>query len=658
MKTIMKNSILYFAIFFCFQIHAQVGIGTTTPHESAILDVESTDKGMLIPRLTTAQREAIVPPADGLLMYNTETKTFWYFDGTNWIELKTDFEGWLLEGNAGTDPTTNFLGTTDDQPLNFRVNNIRAGHISKDNVFFGMSSGISVNHNGKNNTAVGHEALKTNINGERNTALGYRTLYTNNDARANDNVAIGYQALYSNTTGNNNVANGYQALLNNTGGSNNIANGYQALHNNIGGSNNIANGPNALFSNTSGNSNVANGVEALYNNTVGGNNVANGFQALYSNIRGGHNVATGSTALYSNTEGNANTAYGSASLQSNTTGNYNVSNGRQSLQNNQTGNGNVAIGYRSLISNIEGRDNVGVGYDALKNNTTGFQNIAIGRGALHSSTGRDNVVVGHGALNYNKEGIHNTALGASADVTDSINRYSYSVIIGNIAKVGANYAIAMGNGAKVESDRSIAIGNAARVHPNSTNSMALGNGAVVHDDNRIRLGNNGVNWIGGNSAWHNTSDARFKYQVENNVPGLEFITKLKPATYYMDNDKLDEFSKTGNIGTAWSDTEGKIRQTGFLAQEVERVAQEIGYEFDGVNKPQNDRDNYTLAYSTFVVPLVKAVQEQQALIESQNARIAELEAQRKELAEVVENQQTQIDSIHQRLDTFFVADKD
>src|SRR5690554_142620 len=191
MNSIMKNPILYFAILFCFQIHAQVGIGTTTPHESSILDVESTDKGILIPRLTTAERDAIAPPADGrgLLVYNTDTSTFWYFDGAIWIELKTDFEGWLLEGNAGTNPATNFLGTTDDQPLNFRVNDIRAGHISADNIFFGMSSGVAVNHNGYHNTVVGHQALMQNINGKRNVALGYQTLYTTNSPRANDNVA-------------------------------------------------------------------------------------------------------------------------------------------------------------------------------------------------------------------------------------------------------------------------------------------------------------------------------------------------------------------------------------------------------------------------------------------------------------------------------------
>ena len=57
--------------------------------------------------------------------------------------------------------------------------------------------------------------------------------------------------------------------------------------------------------------------------------------------------------------------------------------------------------------------------------------------------------------------------------------------------------------------------------------------------------------------------------------------------------------------------------TGFIAQEVEQAAKEVGYDFDGVQLPKNDHDHYTLGYSTFVVPLVKAVQEQQAMIEEQ-----------------------------------------
>ena len=49
--------------------------------------------------------------------------------------------------------------------------------------------------------------------------------------------------------------------------------------------------------------------------------------------------------------------------------------------------------------------------------------------------------------------------------------------------------------------------------------------------------------------------------------------------------------------------------TGFVAQDVEKTAQQIGYDFDGINHPQNDKDNYSLAYADFVPSLVKAVQE-------------------------------------------------
>ena len=51
------------------------------------------------------------------------------------------------------------------------------------------------------------------------------------------------------------------------------------------------------------------------------------------------------------------------------------------------------------------------------------------------------------------------------------------------------------------------------------------------------------------------------------------------------------------------------QQTGFIAQEVETAAKNIGYDFDGVHHPESDKDNYTIGYASFVVPLVKAVQE-------------------------------------------------
>jgi hypothetical protein len=58
-----------------------------------------------------------------------------------------------------------------------------------------------------------------------------------------------------------------------------------------------------------------------------------------------------------------------------------------------------------------------------------------------------------------------------------------------------------------------------------------------------------------------------------------------------------------------------IRRTGFIAQEVEQAALKAGYDFNGVNKPQTTTDHYSLSYESFVVPLVKAVQEQNKQIE-------------------------------------------
>ncbi|MBK6966766.1 MAG: hypothetical protein IPH20_23420 [Bacteroidales bacterium] len=65
-----------------------VGIATTTPDPSALLDVSSTTKGFLPPRITTAQRNAIAAPAEGLVIYNTSEKALNVYDGTAWSSMK------------------------------------------------------------------------------------------------------------------------------------------------------------------------------------------------------------------------------------------------------------------------------------------------------------------------------------------------------------------------------------------------------------------------------------------------------------------------------------------------------------------------------------------------------------------------------------------
>ncbi|MCX8050376.1 MAG: hypothetical protein N3B17_00580, partial [Chlorobi bacterium] len=110
-----------------------IGIGTTRPDSSAVLDVSiealSKPRGILIPRLTQQQRDAIVFPARGLLVLNTTTNRIEMNIGDRttplWAQFITygDASGgdWALVGNSGIDPSRNFLGTTDAVPLIFKT---------------------------------------------------------------------------------------------------------------------------------------------------------------------------------------------------------------------------------------------------------------------------------------------------------------------------------------------------------------------------------------------------------------------------------------------------------------------------------------------------------------------------------------------------------
>jgi len=102
---------------------AQVGMGTSNPDPSSILDVVSTNKGVLIPRMSTTERNAIVSPAEGLLVYDNVLKGFYGFNGTAWTQDVFSSVKWSLSGNSGTNPLTHFLGTIDAQPLVFRTSN-------------------------------------------------------------------------------------------------------------------------------------------------------------------------------------------------------------------------------------------------------------------------------------------------------------------------------------------------------------------------------------------------------------------------------------------------------------------------------------------------------------------------------------------------------
>jgi hypothetical protein len=176
--------------------------------------------------------------------------------------------------------------------------------------------------------------------------------------------------------------------------------------------------------------------------------------------------------------------------------------------------------------------------------------------------------------------------------------------------------------------------NADALGTGFNNVTAIGNEAMVNASNKVVIGNNVAGMvIGGYANWSNLSDGRVKENIREDVPGLSFITRLKPVTYTINLEKLDNLIMQCMPDSLKARYHDKDRydaakteiHTGFVAQEVEELAQSIGYQFDGVNHPKNPSDNYSIAYSQFIMPLVKAVQEQQATIEELQKRIIALE---------------------------------
>jgi len=326
-----------------------------------------------------------------------------------------------------------------------------------------------------------------------------------------------------------------------------------------------------------------------------------------------YNYALGDSALFSITTGQGNTAFGRINLFNNRTGLYNSAIGFRNLITNDTGNFNIAIGTENLLDNLSDF-NIGIGTLALLSNTTGRHNTGIGLYSLGlNSTGNYNVSLGRVAGYNNTSGSLNTAIGDAALYYNQTG--NYNTAIGVQANNSTNTA--------------------------NSNTIGVGYGANPNASNSARIGNASMTSIGGQVSWSSLSDARFKENVSEDVVGLDFILKLKPVTYNFNLHQMELWKKDKIKGEKNLDSRAdlqpfkeiewdgkydleKMTFSGFLAQEVESAAKASGYNFSGVDKPKNDKDTYGLRYAEFVVPIIKAIQEQQAMIETQQKMIRDL----------------------------------
>ncbi len=373
-----------------------VGINNTTPHSSAILDIAATNKGLLIPRLplTSVLDVTTIPaPLTSLMVYNTATAGiapndvkpgYYYYNGTKWVGIGGD--AWMLTGNAGTSSATDFIGTTDNQDLVFKHNNIHAGLLNADSGATSFGVNALVNKNSASaNSAFGAGAMLRNTTGPANTAMGYATLQNNTIGLGN--TGIGYEALYSNVSGNYNTALGYYAR----------------------------------FGGVTGNANTAVGTYST--GGTGSNNTGVGYSSLGVNSTGSDNTAIGLTALSNNRTGNFNTALGESALGYNRTGNYNVSVGDHSGQLVTTTHNNTFVGAYADATDTLFTNATAIGYKAV----VGASNTLILGG-----TGANAVNVGIGVQNTMNNRTALDVVSWSTVTSAAIGRFSRNGVVGDI----------------------------------------------------------------------------------------------------------------------------------------------------------------------------------------------------------------------------------
>jgi hypothetical protein len=386
--------------------------------------------------------------------------------------------------------------------------------------------------------------------------------------------------LYDNTTKSNLIAIGDSALARNGTG----ATTFQAV-------NNTAIGSRSLLSNTTGTDNTAIGYQAMEKNTTSSNNTYVGSLAGKNAVTGGATTLVGYGAGVNLKQTSSTVVLGAFAFNSADTSSNNVAIGSSAASSYEKGQKNVFVGYNTALGLKDGDDNITIGYQASVGDTA---DLSVSIGSFAGCRGNENIFIGHDA------GKHNNLA--------TMNNSTY---IGSWAGFfkRANSSTLLGFRSDVLLDGSY------------TNAMALGNFAIVDASNKVRVGNTSVSSIGGQVGWTTFSDGRYKQQIKDDIPGIEFIKRLKPVSYTIDITSLNK--NYYKITTADAGTFSE-RQTGFIAQDVERAAQELNFTFSGVDRPQAKDGLYGLRYAEFVMPLVKGMQEQQTQIEDLKRQVAEL----------------------------------
>ncbi|MCK4664411.1 MAG: tail fiber domain-containing protein [Bacteroidales bacterium] len=547
-----------------------------TAETSAMLDVKSLTKGMLVPRLTTIQRELISSPATGLLVFDINLFSFFYYNGEIWVNLISsgDYSGGI---NAPLFAVVNATGDTvfavypegvrinvSDVPLKatgskggFAVGGFNAGkgltneffRITPDSVRIYIDTLPSLKATGsKGGFAVGgfNAGKENGLELFRVTDDSVRIYVKNNPSKATGSkggFAVG-------------GFNAGKALpvdfMHFT--PNNYFIGHQSGQKNFSG----------IYNSTMGYESAMNLVSGSYNTFIG-------YQSGYSYIgnTGGENVIIGYLSGY-NTNSGGNSFIGSRSGQSNTGGSNNTFMGVQSGQSNISGSQNLYMGYQAGAEMESGAYNVYLGADCGAESTSGICNVYIGNAA--------------GSWN---EGDYNVFIGREAGFDVSTD-HSHRLFIEN---TNANYTQALIYG---EFDN-----NKLRFNANvGINYNGVTNYGLIVDIPDGQTSTYGLYVFGDTytSGSYNSSDKRLKTNIVNLDNALEKVLKLRGVSFDWKTKEFAELKLSNE------------HQIGVIAQEVEELFPELIKE---------DMNGYkAVSYSKFTPILIEAIKEQQKIIEN------------------------------------------
>lgn len=510
----IRSSIALIMLMWSVLGFAQKGIGTNSPNASAALDINSTNKGLLIPRVALTGTAAAAPLASnvaGMIVYNTATVSdvtpgYYFNNGTGWLRLANSTSGDLRlvsatnhitsdagfgsnGSSAGTGANNLFFGANAGNAITTGSNNIflgtNSGNLASTNsnsVFIGSNAGRQ--NTGSDNVLVGNDAGRNIGGANRNVAIGNQAAI---NGVTNNSVFIGYEAgsktdsttVISASDGRFNSFVGYRSGKENTSGYNNTFVGYQAGKLNTSGFGNSFYGTNAGSSITTTAGSSFFGAFAGSSSTGSGNTML-GAGAGINSSTGSDNVFVGTNAGFSNGSGSNNIIIGTGAGRDATTFNSVIIGTSAGRLSSTVFGGNTYIGYRAGTAETGGEQNTFIGTDAGLVSNGGISNTFVGHNAgIAHTSGTSNVFVGATSGATATNGIENVFIGNSAG--SGITSGSSNIAIGHGASLanGSNQ-LRIGNtifGENITTMATSRIGIATAAHATAT--LHVGGDMVV-----------------------------------------------------------------------------------------------------------------------------------------------------------------------------------